>query len=119
MSYNIILKYMFDQQNINVRQARWLDFLSEYDFEIKHIKRNENKVAISLRRNAVMSFVAAISSYKTDLEDKLEEGIKRDPEYQNLKEKVTHNISKNIIKDYSFNEKGLILFKNRLYVPNI
>jgi len=35
---NISLKYMFDQQNINTRQARWLAFLSEYDFEIKHIK---------------------------------------------------------------------------------
>ena len=38
MSDNISLKYMFDQQNLNVRQARWIAFLSEYDFEIKHIK---------------------------------------------------------------------------------
>ena len=49
----------------------------------------------------------------------MEEGIKRDPEYQGLKEKETQNISTNIITDYSFNEKGLILFKNRLYIPNI
>ena len=42
MSNNISLKYMFDQQNLNVRQARWLAFLSEHDFEIKHIKRKEN-----------------------------------------------------------------------------
>ena len=38
MSNNISLKYMFDQQNINTRKARWIAFLSEYDFEIKHIK---------------------------------------------------------------------------------
>ena len=38
MSDNISLTYMFDQQNLNVSQARWLAFLSEYDFEIKHIK---------------------------------------------------------------------------------
>jgi len=38
MSDNISLKYLFDQQNLNARQARWLAFLSEYDFEIKHIK---------------------------------------------------------------------------------
>ena len=104
---------------MNTRQARWLYFLSEYDFEIKHIKGKENKVADALSKNVVTSFVVAISSYKTDLEDKLEEGIKHDQEYQNLKEKVTQNISQNIITDYSFNEKGLILFKNRLYVPNI
>ena len=43
----------------------------------------------SLSRNAVTSFVASIRIYKTDLEDKLKEGIKQDPEYQNLKKKVT------------------------------
>ena len=37
-SDNISLKYLFHQQNLNARQARWLAFLSEYDFEIKHIK---------------------------------------------------------------------------------
>ena len=119
MSDNISLKYLFAQQNLNVRQARWLVFLSEYDFEIKHIKWKENKVVDALSRNAVTSFVASINSYKTDLEDKLEEGIKRDPEYQNLKETLTQNTSKNIITEYKFNEKWLILFKNRLYVPNI
>ena len=92
MSNNISLKYLFDQKNINARQARWLAFLSEYDFEIKHIKGKENKVVDSLRRNAVTSFVAAISSYKTDLEDKLEEGIKQDLEYHNLKENITVRI---------------------------
>ena len=38
MSDNISLKYLFDQQNLNARQARWLSFLSDYDFKIKHIK---------------------------------------------------------------------------------
>ena len=111
---NISLKYSFDQQNLNTRKARWLAFLSEYDFEIKHIKGKENKVADALRRDVVTNFIASISNYKTDLEDKLKEGIKRDPKYHILKEKITQNTSKNIITDYSFNEKGLILFKNRL-----
>ena len=38
MTDNKVLKYMLDQPNINARQARWLAFLSEYDFEIQHIK---------------------------------------------------------------------------------
>ena len=61
---------MFDQQNINARQSRWLSFLSEYDFEIKHIKGKENKVVDALRRNAITNFIASISSYKTILDDK-------------------------------------------------
>ena len=44
------LKYLFDQPTLNVRQARWLEFLCEFDFEIKHIKGKENKVADVLSR---------------------------------------------------------------------
>jgi hypothetical protein len=43
-------KYLFDQLNLNARQSKWLEFLSEYDFDIKHIKRKENKVFDALSR---------------------------------------------------------------------
>ena len=33
-----VLKYLFDQPTLNARQARWLEFLCEFYFEIKHIK---------------------------------------------------------------------------------
>ena len=84
---NISLKYLFDQQNLNARQARWLAFLSEYDFEIKHIKGKENKVTDALSINARLNFIATISSYKTKLDDKLEV-VKLDKEYQNLRKKL-------------------------------
>ena len=42
------LKYLFDQPTLNARQSRWLEFLSEYDFDIKHIKGKENKVVDAL-----------------------------------------------------------------------
>jgi hypothetical protein len=42
------LKYLFGQLNLNVRQSRWLEFLSEYDFDTKNIKGKENKVANAL-----------------------------------------------------------------------
>ena len=110
---------MFDQQNLNARKAIWLAFLSKYDFEIKHIKGKKNKMAYALSRNVVTSFVATISNYKTDLEDKLKEGTRKDLEYHKLVEKINQNTSENVITDYCFNEQGLILFKNRLNVPNI
>jgi hypothetical protein len=44
------LKYLFDQPTLNARQIRWLEFLCEYDFDIKHIKGKENKVADALSR---------------------------------------------------------------------
>ena len=44
------LKYLFDQPTLNARQARWMEFLYEFDFEIKHIRGNKNKVVDSLSR---------------------------------------------------------------------
>ena len=32
------LKYLFGQPTLNFRKIRWLEFLIEYDFDIKHIK---------------------------------------------------------------------------------
>jgi hypothetical protein len=32
------LKYIFEQPTLDAKKTRWLEFLSEYDFDIKHIK---------------------------------------------------------------------------------
>ena len=89
VSHNISLKYLFDQQNMNASKARWLAFLSEYDFQIKHIEGKENKEANSLSKNANMNFIVAVSSYKIELDDKFEDRVKMDNNKKNLGEKVT------------------------------
>jgi hypothetical protein len=38
------LKYLFNQPRLNAKQARWMALMSEFDFEIKHIKGKENNV---------------------------------------------------------------------------
>ena len=63
----IRFKYLFDQQNLNARQARWVSFLSEYDFEIKHIKGKENKLAKALSHHSNLLF--ASNNYEYDLEN--------------------------------------------------
>ena len=75
MTDNKRLKYLLDQPNLNARQARWLAFLSEYDFEIQHIKGKENKVVDALSRNARLNFATAINTYLLDLDEQLKEGI--------------------------------------------
>jgi hypothetical protein len=42
------LRYMFDQPKLNAIQARWMALLSEFDFEINHIKGKENRVVDAL-----------------------------------------------------------------------
>ena len=100
------LKYLLDQPNLNARQARWLDFLNEYDFQIQHIKGKENKVADALSKNARLNFMAAISTYKTDLEDHLE-GVKLDENYRKLKAKVVENVTGSLSTGYSLNQNGV------------
>ena len=119
MTDNKGLNNMLDQPNLNARQARWLAFLSEYDFEIQHIKGKENKVADALSKNRKLNFTAAISTYKTDLEEQLEEGIGQDDNYRKLQEKVRENLIESLSTSYSLSEKGLLLYKDRLYIPNV
>jgi len=62
------IKYLFEQPKLNVRQARWLGTLSEFDFEIKYIKGKENRVDDTFNRRAQIHHITAISSYENDLE---------------------------------------------------
>ena len=116
MSDNISLKYLFDQKNLNARKARSLSFLTEYDFEIKCIKGKENKVVDALSHHVNLLF--ACSSYESDLEKKILNAENFDKEYQNLKQKTTENERNQIKTDFGLNGKGLLLHKNRLYIPN-
>ena len=91
MTDNKGLKYLLDQPNLNARQAMWLAFLSEYDFEIQHIKGKENKVIDALSRNARLNFAAVISTYTIDLDEQLKAEIEQDEIYQNLQAKKKEN----------------------------
>ena len=51
---NMSVKYLFEQLDWNTKQARWLAFMSEYHFELKHIKGKENKIVDALIRRAHM-----------------------------------------------------------------
>ena len=42
-----------------------------------------------------------------------------DENYQKLQAKVAENLTKSLSTGYSLNDKGLILYKNRLYIPNV
>ena len=113
------MKYLLEQPNLNARQARWLAFLSEYDFEIQHIKGKENKVANALSRNARMNFAVVISTYTTYLDEQLKKGIEQDEIYQSLQAKTKENPTKNLSKGYSLNAKEFLLYKDRMYVTKV
>ena len=48
--YHSGLKYLFEKKKLNARKTRWLEFMCEFDFDIKHIQGKENKVVDALSR---------------------------------------------------------------------
>ena len=75
------LKYLFDQPTLNARKARWLEFLCEFDFEIKHIKGKENKVVDVLSMKVHEMHVASISTFQLDLRQHIINHIVEDEVY--------------------------------------
>jgi hypothetical protein len=65
------LKYLFYQPNLNSRKRRWLEFLSEYDFDIKHIKGKENKMVDALNKRVHELHATTISMCQYDLKGRI------------------------------------------------
>jgi hypothetical protein len=113
------VKYLFNQPDLNARQARWLSFLRKFDFEVRHIKGNENKVADTLSRRIHGLFEMNISRAESDLEERIRTAGIDDENYTKIMEELP-NTTSNVDKPYlSIDEKGLLRFKNRLYIPDL
>jgi hypothetical protein len=83
------LKYLFEQPTLNARQTRWLEFLSEYDFDIKHIKGKENKVVDALNRRVHLMHATTISMHQSDLKRRILDVVVTDQHYLQGKRKFT------------------------------
>ena len=118
MSNNVSLKYLFDQQNLNARKSRWLAFLSEFYFEIRHIKGKENRVADAFSRKISHINSRLTNSYQTNLEYKIKFTTQDDEIYKQTKTKRKDSNADLIDLEFKINREGFLFFKNRLYIPN-
>jgi hypothetical protein len=67
--YHNGMKYLFDHPTLSARHSRWLEFLIQYDFDIKHIKWKENKVVDALNKRVHELHDRTINMYQSDLKD--------------------------------------------------
>jgi len=58
--------------------------ISEFDFEIKYIKGQENRVADALSRQIQVNHLAAMSSYGTNLQDRILQAGQQDVRYMEI-----------------------------------
>jgi hypothetical protein len=112
------LKYLFDQPTLNARQSRWLEFLSEYDFDIKHIKGKENKVVDALNRRVHEMHATTISMYQSYLKHRILETAKSDLQYKDLVAKLQQGNLQQKIEEYKLDEDEILIDRGRIYVPN-
>jgi hypothetical protein len=65
------LRYLFYQPKLNVRQARWMDFLSEFNFEIKHMKGKENRVVDAPSRSIKLVNLAVVKTNQSNIKERV------------------------------------------------
>jgi hypothetical protein len=80
------LKHLFGQPTLNSKQTRCLEFFSEYDFEIKHVKGKENQVVDALSRRDHETHIASIGMYMNDLKYKIIATTNLDQRYLKIKD---------------------------------
>ncbi|WVZ70419.1 hypothetical protein U9M48_019090 [Paspalum notatum var. saurae] len=134
------LKYIFTQNELNMRQRRWLELIKDYDMEIHYHPGKANVVANTLSRksyaNMALGFmmphelceefkrlslgflhhttVAAFEAEPT-LEQEIREHQKDDEKLQEIRELLKLGKAPHFRED----EQGTLWYKNRICVPNV
>ena len=78
------VKFLFSQPDLSARKARWIAFLSEFDFEVRHIKGKENKVEDDLSRRVHGLFEINVSRAESDLEQRIRTTCINDKNYTKI-----------------------------------
>jgi hypothetical protein len=112
-------KYLFDQPTLNARQSRWLEFLCEYNFDVKHIKGKENKVVDALSKRVHELHDTTVSMYQTDIKGRILEAANTDLQHMELVANLWKGKMLQRVEDYKLEVDGTLMYKNRVYVPNV
>ena len=111
------LQYIFTQPNLNARQRRWMEFLCEYNFEVKYVQGKENKVAdaLSRRRHELSSLTLTVN-----LKEKIIQNLITDPWFFDVKSVIESGSNlEGRYEGYSINSDGLLIFRGRIYIAEV
>ncbi|KAK8590647.1 hypothetical protein V6N13_057538 [Hibiscus sabdariffa] len=107
---NIANSYFLTQKKLSPKQARWQEFLAEFDFTMEHKAGKVNSVADALSRKANL---VAISQPEGQLLERIKEGLGHDPVAETLIGYAKEGKSR-----HYWLEGGLLYTRgNRLYIP--
>ncbi|KAI5652374.1 hypothetical protein M9H77_29561 [Catharanthus roseus] len=110
MTDNIATSYFQTQKKLSPKQARWQDFLAEFDYSLEYKPGKANVVADALSRKVEL---ASISRVDSPLLKRIKEGLQQDSLAKNLIALVMEGKTRCF-----WLEKGMLYTKgNRLFVP--
>jgi hypothetical protein len=112
------LRYLFDQPKINVRQARWMALLSEFDFEIKHIKGKDTRVDDSLSRSMKVVHLEVVSANESDIKERVKTAQETDAFFKTMTSYLKKEPTGMKYEGYPMLDDGLLTYKGILYIPN-
>ncbi|WVZ73567.1 hypothetical protein U9M48_021856 [Paspalum notatum var. saurae] len=134
------LKYIFTQNELNMRQRRWLELIKDYDLEIHYHPGKANVVADALRRKSYVNMAVAfqmplelcaefeslnlgfvhhttVATFEAEptLEQEIKKHQKTDEKIQEIREQIKVGKAPHFRED----EQGTVWYKNRICVPDV
>ncbi|GJS27723.1 putative reverse transcriptase domain-containing protein [Tanacetum coccineum] len=115
-THDLELGHILDQKKLNMRQRRWLELLSDYDYEIRYHPRKANVVADSLSQKErikqlrVRALVMMIGLY-------LPNQILNDQTEARKKENFVNEDLQGMINKLEPRANGTLCLNNRSWIP--
>ncbi|WVZ48739.1 hypothetical protein U9M48_000158 [Paspalum notatum var. saurae] len=134
------LKYIFTQNELNMRQRRWLELIKDYDLEIHYHPGKANVVADALSRKSYVDMAVAfqmplelcaefeslklgfvhhttVATFEAEptLEQEIRNHQKTDEKIQEIRELIKLSKAPHFCED----EQGTVWYKNRICVPDV
>jgi hypothetical protein len=91
--------------------------LSEFDFEIKHIKGKGNKVVDSLSRSMKTIHLAVVSTSETDVKERVKNAQETDTFFQTVTSYLEQEPIGIKYEGYQMIYGGMLTYRNILYIP--
>ncbi|KAK0606869.1 hypothetical protein LWI29_005470 [Acer saccharum] len=112
MTDNVATSYFQTQKKLSPKQARWQDFLAEFDYRLEYKPGKANVVADALSRKAELATMNA-SQPQSTLISRIKEGLLQDPLAKSLMKLANEGKTRRFWLD----EGVLLTTGNRMYVP--